>query len=351
MEKATILGLMSGTSLDGLDLCLVNFEQVDNQYQFQILETKSVQYSAEMQQELRDSVQLKAEGLKKLDIKIGIYFAQEVNSFIKQFGIKPQYIASHGHTVFHQPENGFTTQIGNGNTLFSETKIPVICDFRSLDVALGGQGAPLVPIGDLYLFSQYAACINFGGIANFSFQQSSSRFAHDICPVNMALSDLTVELNLPYDDQGKIARTGKVNKKLLDELNGLEFYKESGPKSLGVEWYRNHFKKLIKNSNIQLEDRLRTVIEHIAVQVSNALTSLKNGEVLVTGGGVFNTFLIEILQSKVHQRLVVPSRELVEFKEALIFAFLGWLKVNSQINVLKTVTGASSNSCSGILIK
>jgi len=351
MKSSIILGLMSGTSLDGLDLCLTSFEVINNEYCFTILNTKSVNYSAELQQELRNSVHLTGEELKILDVKLGKYFAEEVNLLIDQFGIKPDYIASHGHTVFHQPEQGFTTQIGNGNTLFSETKIPVIYDFRSLDVAMGGQGAPLVPIGDLHLFSQYVACINFGGIANFSFQKNGNRYAYDICPLNMALSDLTAELNLPFDDEGGIAKTGKINEQLLAELNTLDFYKDSGPKSLGVEWYRLYFQSLVKNSSIAVEDRLRTVVEHIAVQISLVLSPIKKGNVLVTGGGVYNRFLMEILQSKLQHKLVIPTKELIEFKEALIFAFLGWLKVNRQINVLKTVTGASSDSSSGIVVE
>ncbi|MDX1349638.1 MAG: anhydro-N-acetylmuramic acid kinase [Putridiphycobacter sp.] len=351
MKAATILGLMSGTSIDGLDLCLARFELINNSYVYQILKADSVPYSQSWQEKLKSATQLSGEALSLLNIEVGQYFGQLTNRFLKNSDIKPDYIASHGHTVFHQPAKGLTLQIGDGTTLLAETGIPVIYDFRTLDVALGGQGAPLVPIGDLHLFNEYVACINFGGIANISFQQGQERLAFDICPINMALSEVTNEINLPYDDKGGIAKKGTVNNELLNNLNALPFYAESAPKSLGIEWYHSHFKPLLHNSALGTDDKLRTLVEHMAAQIAHVLVNLDSGKVLVSGGGVYNTFLMEVLQEKVQQKIIIPTREIIEFKEALIFGFLGWLRINKQDNILKSVTGASRNSCSGLLIQ
>ena len=351
MESAIILGLMSGTSLDGLDLCLTKFELVNGRYRFQILKTDSINYPETWQKKLRSATSLSGEALKTLDIELGVYFGSLINAFLKDSSIQPDYISSHGHTVFHQPDKDITMQIGDGNTIFSETKIPVICDFRSLDVALKGQGAPLVPIGDLHLFNDYVACLNFGGIANISFQKAGKRLAHDICPVNMALSDITSDIDLPFDDGGKMAAQGDIEFELLNALNKIEFYGARGPKSLGIEWYNKHVKSLIKDTTIGIENRLRTMVEHIAEQISIALAPIGEGTVLVTGGGAYNSFLIDVLSTKVSQEIVIPDSELIDFKEALVFAFLGWLKLNDQVNVLRSVTGALKDSSSGIIIK
>jgi anhydro-N-acetylmuramic acid kinase len=350
MKSTIILGLMSGTSLDGIDLSLTKFELVDKEYRFEILKSKSIGYSEFWSEKLQNSILLSGGALSLLNIEVGKYFGNLINDFLVNSEIIPDYIASHGHTVFHQPDKGLTLQIGDGATIFSITGIPVIYDFRSLDVARGGQGAPLVPIGDMYLFNNYTACLNFGGIANISFQKEGERLAHDICPVNMALSDITMEIGLPYDDKGNMARKGLVNDCLLEGLNNLLFYRKKGPKSLGIEWYKSEFKVLIKDKKLTIEDRLRTVIEHISEQLASTLSKLDNGEVLITGGGAYNAYLIEVLQSKIKQKIVVPDVEIIEFKEALIFAFLGWLRVNNQINVLKSVTGAIQDSSSGIVI-
>ncbi|MFK8039316.1 MAG: anhydro-N-acetylmuramic acid kinase [Crocinitomicaceae bacterium] len=351
MKSATVLGLMSGTSLDGLDLCLVRFDRINKQYKFEILKSQALDYEAVMRSKLAESYLLSGESLMLLNIELGKYFGEKVNQFLKDSLIKPDYIASHGHTVFHQPEKKMTLQIGDGISIFAETGIPVIHDFRSLDVALGGQGAPLVPIGDLYLFNKYAACLNFGGIANISFQSGNKRVAYDICPFNMAFSDITAEINLPYDDKGKIAESGSIHIGLLNSLNQLEFYNQNGPKSLGIEWYKTNFRKTLKTFKISSKDQLRTVAEHVCTQIAITLKNAPKGNVLVTGGGAYNDFLIKLLKSKVQHKIVVPNSELIEFKEAIIFAFLGWLRINNEINVLKTVTGAKKDSSSGIIVK
>ena len=326
MKSATILGLMSGTSLDGLDLCLAKFDKIGNDYKFKILGSVSYSYSENWQERLKNATELPGQDLKALDNDLGNYFGELVNEFLDSGNLKPDYIASHGHTVFHQPRNRLTHQIGNGYAIHSKTGIPVIYDFRSLDVARNGHGAPLVPIGDLHLFNEHKACINFGGIANISFQKNNERLAFDICPVNMALSDLTSELGLPYDDRGEIAKKGNINPELLDRLNALDYYEQQGPKSLGVEWYNEMMKPLLKQQAIPVENRLRTTVEHIGFQVTKVLDHIDDGEVLITGGGVYNDFLVERLRAMASHQIVVPDQNIIEFKEALIFAFLGWLR-------------------------
>ncbi len=350
MASINILGLMSGTSLDGLDLCLVKFTDQNESLEFDIRATKTVKYTREWTEKLKVATTLSTEQLLELDFDFGELIGHEVNNFLKESKEDIHFVASHGHTVFHQPEKGYTLQIGNGFAIHNTTNYPVIFDFRSLDVALGGQGAPLVPIGDKMLFSDYTACINFGGIANISFEAEGKRIAFDICPVNMALNELASELNVAFDNGGELAKKGSVIPDLLAAMNQLDYYRLTGPKSLGIEWYNAYFKPLIDNSTYPVHDKLRTVVEHIAIQVSESIKAIPKGDVLVTGGGAYNTFLVERIRDKSHHNIIVPDGEQVEFKEALIFALLGYLKFKGQTNVLKSVTGAKKDSSSGILV-
>jgi len=337
---------MSGTSLDGLDLCLVKFSGQDY-LDYEILKADTVKYPTHLATLLAKGINLSSVELTQLDIDLGKYIGQAINTFLDE---KIDFIASHGHTIFHQPKSGVTLQIGSGIVIHTITHYPVIYDFRTLDVALGGQGAPLVPIGDKYLFSNYVSCINFGGIANLSYQQKGQRIAFDICPVNMALNTLASELSLPFDNNGELARTGNIIPEMLDQLNQLDYYNIEGPKSLGIEWYNFNFRSIISKREYPVEDRLRTVCEHIAIQVTNVLKNVDNGKVLITGGGAYNTFLIDLIKQKGSHEFVVPTAELVEYKEALIFAFLGLLKKEGRINVLSAVTGAKLDSSSGQMV-
>jgi anhydro-N-acetylmuramic acid kinase len=255
-------------------------------------------------------------------------------------------IASHGHTIFHQPEKGFTFQLGNGASIAAETGIPTVADFRTGDVALGGQGAPLVPVGDKLLFSDYESCLNLGGFANISFDQHGKRIAFDICPVNFILNDLAQKSGWPYDTGGELGRSGNMNRELLEQLNQLAFYRQSPPKSLGREWMNHYFMPLMAADEIPLNDQLRTAYEHIAIQISNA--SPVHGKMLVTGGGAFNTFLIERLKHHLKCEIVIPHAEIIQFKEALVFAFLGLLRFMGEINCYASVTGARRDSSAGV---
>lgn len=339
------IGLMSGTSLDGIDLVYVKFN-TKNYKDFKILALKTVAYTKNWKEKLKNAITYPKEKLIILDNAYGELLGKEINKFIEENKIKSvNFIASHGHTVFHQPEKGITLQIGNGQKIADITKQQVICDFRTQDVQLGGQGAPLVPIGDELLFADYKYCINLGGFANISFKKNGQRIAFDICPVNIVLNHYCNKLGLDYDNNGELSYKGKINKKLLKELNSLPFYNKSSPKSLGLEWVKKNIFMLINSFELEIKDILRTFVEHSAYQTGKLIKN--NPSVLVTGGGSFNSFLMERIMYFANTKIELPNSELIEYKEALIFAFLGLLRSRNQINCLKSVTGATHNHCSG----
>ncbi|MFT6210642.1 MAG: anhydro-N-acetylmuramic acid kinase [Bacteroidia bacterium] len=289
--------------------------------------------------------------MELLNDAFGKFIGESVNVFIDKFSLqKPDIVCSHGHTVFHEPASKFTLQIGNGNIISERTGIICVSDFRSLDVSLGGQGAPLVPVGDQHLFSEYEACLNLGGFSNISFKERGERLAFDICPVNISLNPLANLLNKPFDYNGEIARSGHLQPELLKQLNALPIYKLDKRPSLAREWLEKVFNPVIENTNCCTEDKLRTVTEHVAEQISVVINSrVGAGRVLVTGGGTRNGFLMERLSQLSSVEVVIPNEEILDYKEALIFAFLGVLRMRDQNNVLRSVTGAQTDSCSGLV--
>lgn len=348
--RTLALGVMSGTSLDGLDLCLVEFA-FDGTWSFNILATRCVSYSQDWQSKLSSAHQLSIESRSMLHVEFGQLIGAEVNSFLKERSLpKPQMVCSHGHTVFHQPENGITVQIGSGQSIADCTGITCVSDFRSLDVLLGGQGAPLVPIGDELLFGEYDACLNLGGFSNISFQKNGIRKAFDICPVNIALNPLSNQLGFEFDKNGKLARSGKLNEELLFKLNALELYGKRERPSLAREWLERTFLPIVELSGLPVEDKLRTLVEHAAFQIASVINlNASEGLVLLSGGGAKNVLLVERLRELSRSEIVVPVDETIDFKEALIFAFLGVLRTENQTNVLQSVTGAKRDSCSGVI--
>ncbi len=342
---------MSGTSLDGLDLAYCHFFHQKNQWSFSLVQIKSVSYASELESKLKNAVNTSAEELLQLNVEYGLFLGNEVKKFIAEHSLKVDFIASHGHTVFHQPEKGFTYQIGAGQEIAIRAGVKTICDFRKKDLAFGGQGAPLVPIGDQYLFGEYAACLNLGGIANISFNADDKRVAFDIGMANMLLNHLASKKGKPYDKFGDIARAGLVNQQLLKDLNALPYFKLPYPKSLGYEWFLSNVLPLINASNSSIEDKMCTAVEHEAFQIGNVLkkeTSTK-GALLITGGGAFNTYLIERIKANTPPqfKVVVPDAHTINFKEAIIFAFMGVLRDRAEINCLASVTGALQDSCGG----
>lgn len=343
-----VVGLMSGTSLDGLDLCCVSFDY-DGSWKYKIVKAESVDYPEQLRQALATAQNMSALEYARLHSDYGLYLGEQVKSFIERNNLKVDLIASHGQTVFHQPSVRFTGQIGSGAGIAAVTGIDTVCDFRTTDVALGGQGAPLVPIGDQVLFGEYEYCLNLGGFSNISYSSGARRLAYDISPVNYVLNHYAGQLGMAFDRDGAAARSGKVCTGLLDSLNGLPFYTQDGPKSLGREWVESEVYPLIDSFRLKVEDVLATFVEHVAVQIGS---HVKGGRVLVTGGGARNAFLIERMQAMAPQvEYVVPDTLTIDFKEALIFALLGALYMADMPNCLSSVTGAAHDNIGGCLYK
>jgi anhydro-N-acetylmuramic acid kinase len=345
----TVIGLMSGTSLDGLDVALCTFTKNKNKWVYKIIEAKTFTYNKTWKEKLQHAHLLNAQEFCKLHVDFGKFSAQAIGQFLKGKKHKVDLIASHGQTIFHQPHNGFTCQIGDGAAIAALTNITTACDFRSSDVALGGQGAPLVPIGDKLLFTDYDACLNIGGISNISFIHKKQRLAFDICPANLVFNFYANKAGMPYDKGGKLAAKGKINQTLLKKLNALSFYKNLKSKSLGREWIDEKVISPLEGESISLNDKLATAVEHSAFQTARVLNHFNTKNVLITGGGAYNKYFIERIQSYITCKLVLPDDKTIQFKEALIFAFLGVLRLRNEVNCLKQVTGASKNSCGGAL--
>ncbi|QIE60316.1 anhydro-N-acetylmuramic acid kinase [Rasiella rasia] len=353
MFKTTysVLGVMSGTSLDGIDVAELQFKvSEEGKWTFKIVTSETVAYPLTWVAILKEAVHFSEGRLKTLNEKYTRYLAQIIREFIAKNAIKNlDAVCSHGHTILHNPDQGITLQIGNLPEISTLSNETVVCDFRVQDVSLGGQGAPLVPIGDQLLFSEYDYCLNLGGFANCSSEVDGVRIAYDICPVNIVLNSLSEVLGLPYDDGGTIARNGLVDKSLLTQLNNLPFYSLSPPKSLGLEWVQAHVFPLLNASEISAENKIATFTEHIAQQLAAQFAI--GSTVLVTGGGAYNTYLLEQMMAHKKLQLVVPEKRLVEFKEALIFGLLGVLRLRNEVNCLASVTGASHNHSTGVIFK
>jgi len=353
-----VIGVMSGTSVDGLDIVAVNFKNKEN-WQYKILKTISVNYPDDLRKRLLDCIHSSAQELVLLDLDLGAFIGNRISEFLRDLNIPIDLIASHGHTVFHQPDKGMTKQIGDGQTILHKTGIITINDFRTMDILNGGQGAPLVPIGDQYLFHEFDVCLNIGGIANISFSDHiGNRIAFDTGPANLLLNYLSRKIGQDFDCYGENARKGKLIDSIYQDLNTLPFYDLDPPKSIGLEWVRKNILKDLDNSDYQVVDLLHTCSQHIAYHINKAIKTEfqdthKPGEevtVLVTGGGAHNLFLMECLRdNSPNIDYIMPSKEIIDYKEALIFAFLGILRYIRKENVLKSATGAKINSLGGTL--
>ncbi|MBM6498579.1 anhydro-N-acetylmuramic acid kinase [Flavobacterium macrobrachii] len=347
-ESYNVLGIMSGTSLDGIDLAHINFTIKNNRWSFTLYETETIAYNCNWLNKLKTAVDFSANELTKLNEDYTLLLGNTIKSFIKKNKITNlDAVCSHGHTILHQPQNGYTLQIGNLPEIAEIIGVTVVCDFRVQDVKLGGQGAPLVPIGDRILFSEYDYCLNLGGFSNISFEQNGKRIAFDISPVNTVLNFYANKLGLAYDDKGTIARSGESDLNLMEELDALAYYQKPFPKSLGFEFVKTVVLPLMESYDISIEDKMHTFVKHIAKQTAFALPE-RNGKMLITGGGTYNDFLLESMQNYLPEMsLVVPDAKTLEYKEALIFALLGILKLRKEVNVLSSVTGAKKDHSSG----
>jgi len=338
--------------MDGLDLSICDYTQDEREYySYKILNTKTYPYPLELLNDLQQSKKKSVEALLLLDKQLGRFFAECINAFLDSSKIdanEVHAIASHGHTVYHQPDKGFTLQIGCGDTIAYHTGIRVINDFRQKDVIAGGQGAPLVPIGDLALFGDQAdAFLNLGGFANITIPGLTT-LAFDICPANLPMNRIVNRLNLPYDDGGRIAQSGTIDVVVLEKLNALDFYAQNPPKSLGTEWLDAHFLPILDQIQSN-EDQLRTLVAHISQQIGTVCQKHWVTSLFITGGGAFNDFLINEIRNAGHVEIVLPSREEIEFKEAIVFGFLGVRYLQGEPNSLHSVTGAKKDVIGGVL--
>ncbi|WP_222984589.1 anhydro-N-acetylmuramic acid kinase [Flagellimonas meishanensis] len=352
MSIYKVLGLMSGTSLDGLDMAYCHLWEQDGRWSFDIRKAKDIPYSSEMREYLKNAIHLSEKDHLQLHKDYGVWLGERVNEFLDEFHEEVDFVASHGHTSHHRPEDGFTFQLGDGQFLANTCGMQVVCDFRTKDVSLGGQGAPLVPIGDQLLFYNYDVCLNLGGISNISFERNGKRIAYDIGLANMPLNHITQKMDLAFDEDGKIARTGQLDHDLLQQLNDLAYYKLPYPKSTGYEWFIGDIVPLIENSRTSEADLLHTFIHHNCEQIALAVkkNNIKSGnKLLATGGGAMNSFFMDVLQEKLGPSISVevPGKKLIAYKEALVFALMGVLRLQGETNVLSSVTGASEDSCSG----
>ncbi|MDG1337747.1 MAG: anhydro-N-acetylmuramic acid kinase [Flavobacteriaceae bacterium] len=346
MKNYYVLGLMSGTSIDGIDLVYANF--VFNKYwSFKILESKTYQYNNDWQKILKNLSDKDLDSIKLIDKSYTKLLSKYILKFIDDFSIKKiDFISSHGHTALHDPLNSITYQIGNLKDLSAYIGLKVICDFRLQDVKLGGQGAPLVPVGEKYIFPEYDTLINLGGFANITIKSNNNLIAYDICPVNIVFNHLSNLIDLKYDHKGKIALSGKLNIELFNCLQSLDYYKQVSPKSLGVEWVNQIIFPIINSfSEIPLEDLLNTFSKHFASQIADNIKS--TGKILITGGGAYNDYLIQNIKDLTGSEIIIPNSEIIEYKEALIFGFLGVLKDLNINNCYSSVTGAIKDHSSG----
>ena len=344
------IGLMSGTSVDGLDVCCATFDRRDGKWSFTIDCARGYTYPDSLKHQLGAVVQkMSALEFVTFHSAYGRFLGERVNDFMAEFGVRPDIIASHGSTVFHEPEKKVMFQIGDGAAIAAETGIPTVSDFRRLDIMLGGQGAPLVPIGDNLLFGDYDYCLNIGGFSNISFRQGDKRIAFDISPVNYVINRFTRQIGLEMDRDGEIAAKGQVDQALLERLNALDYYARPWPKSLGREWVEKQVFPLLDSCGLSMEDILRTYYEHCAFQFSRV--TVPGRSLLVTGGGAYNKFLIERMSAMSACNIVIPEPAIIEYKEALIFAFLGVLYMLDEPSCLRSVTGAAKDNIGGMLFK
>ncbi len=348
-QNIRAIGLMSGTSLDGLDIAYCQFSLENDQWTYQINQAETIPYSQWWQKRLAGLTAASAEELAKTHADFGHHCAREVQLFLERNQIKElDLIASHGHTIFHNPNQQYTYQIGEASVINCVTGVPTVSDFRIKDIALGGQGAPLVPIGDRYLFGQYQSCVNLGGFANISYEKNNARIAYDCCPLNIVINHFAKKCDVDFDEDGVIARDSDIDGDLLLRLNSLQYYQQAPPKSLGKEWVDSFVLPIIQASEVNPKVAIATFTEHAAFIIASQLIPGRN---LFTGGGTFNKFLIDRIEhlSTTDKKIIIPNDFEICFKEALIFAFLGCLKLMGKPNVLKSVTGAKIDHSSGAI--
>lgn len=356
------IGLMSGSSLDGLDIAYVHLHETAGKWTYEIVHSQCQPYPEAWTVKLGNAVSLSAIDYQLLHTAYGHFTGQAVNQFIEENQLHHQVhlVASHGHTTFHLPQQKMTGQLGDGAAIAAVTGLPVVSDLRAMDIAFGGQGAPIVPIGEKLLLADYSLFLNLGGIANLSFNLPDKYIAFDVCPANRVLNLLVAPTGKAYDEGGQMADGGSLNKDLLQELNLLAYYGQAYPKSLANDFGTATVYPLVQQFALSAPDALHTYVQHVAAQIKNAVQTVaaetgftsQGAKMLVTGGGAFNTFMVESIQQQLATtgiEVVVPDQQLVNYKEALVMALIGVLRWREEYNVLASVTGAARSSINGAL--
>lgn len=345
---------MSGTSMDGLDIAHCELtEQENGKWEYKINVAKTVAYNDLWRLRLSKLRNQNALNVHKTDRYFGEYIGELINEFLSENNLDADLIGSHGHTIFHQPENNISFQIGSASAISAVTDIPTVANFRMMDVVKYGEGAPISGTGDRLLFGEFDMCLNLGGFANISGSVDGEAVAYDVCPCNILLNRIAREFGQEYDEDGKIAEQGGIDYDLLSDLNSIEYYDLPYPKSLGREWINEHFWFRVRQSDAGKEDRMKTLVDHIAQQVGNNIEKLAQdsatSRVYVTGGGAYNKVLIDHLRTHTDAEIVVPEPVVIEYKEALIFGLLAVLRVQNKTNILSSYTGAEMDSVAGEL--
>ena len=353
---------MSGSSLDGLDLAMCHFSIENGNIQhWELQQAATIPFSETWANRLTKLPQQSALIFAQTHTYFGYYLGELVNEFVEEIGVRPDYIASHGHTIFHNPDKKFTTQIGDGAALAATTNIPTISNFRVQDVALNGEGAPVAPIVDKLLFPAYDFFLNLGGIANLSCNANGKHIAFDIGGCNQILNTLANEVDLEYDDDGQIAATGELNSTLFNQLNRLPYFHRPYPKSLSNQWVVENLIQAYFEVEENLANLLHTSVIQTAHQTAKAIQQVLEKEklgdqkfkILVSGGGAMNGFLMKMLQEKCAEvtdlEWTIPAPEIIQFKEAILMALMGVLRMEKVSNVMKTVTGAERDSIGGMV--
>lgn len=345
-----VIGLMSGSSLDGLDIAFVELTEIAGNWTFDLQAAACIPYSEEWLTRLKQAPQMSVPDFLQLHTAYGRYLGDSVNEFIEsnQLHHRTHFIASHGHTVFHDPKTQTSFQLGDGASIAAITNLTVISDLRNKDIALGGQGAPIVPIADRMLWPSFQACLNIGGIANITINQDNP-IAFDICPANQVLNYYAQQAGKEYDDEGMMALEGIVHQSVLSQLSTLDYYQQSAPKSL-ANTYSAELIALL--NSLSTHDALATMVAHIAMETKRALAPYikENDQLLITGGGAFNKYLVAEIQAAIPEvSVIVPEEMTIQYKEAIAMALFGALRWREEVNVLNSVTGASKNSVGGAL--
>lgn len=354
MRTYKVVGIMSGTSMDGLDIAHCDLTPQENgKWSYKINAAKTVAYNDLWRLRLSKLRNQNALNVYKTDRYFGEYIGELINEFLNETGLDADLIGSHGHTIFHQPENNISYQVGSASAISGVTGLPTVANFRAMDVVKFGEGAPISGIGDRLLFSEFDMCLNLGGFANISAEVDGKAVAYDVCPCNILLNRVAREFGKEYDEDGKIAEQGNIDYDLLSDLNSIGYYSDSYPKSLGREWINENFWFRVRESEANKEDRMKTLVDHIAQQVGENIEDLAKDSsatrVYVTGGGAYNNSLIDHLRTHTDAEIIVPENDVVEYKEALIFALLATLRVQNKTNILNSFTGAETDSVAGDL--